>query len=83
MAPSLVLNPMKECKMPDEQQAAAARSDSDDWNTPFVASMTAVMPNGGTVTMKAPPAHSFPEGIEHLRQTHALYLEWGGWGGGR
>ena len=63
--------------------AASSNHDSDDWHTQLVASMTVTMPNGGTVTMSAPPATSFDDAKVNLEQTHALYLEWGGWGGGR
>ena len=69
--------------MTNDAPAAAAKTDSDDWHTTITACAYATMPNGGKVTMEGVPGHTFEEAVTHLEQTHALYISWSGWGGGR
>lgn len=66
-----------------QPERAAATSSHGTWDPPITACAHMTMPNGGTVTMEAPPGRDFDEALRNLRETHEHYIESGGWGGGR
>lgn len=59
----------------------ASSNDKPSYGIKACAVMT--MPNGGTVMMEGTTENSFEKAVAKLQETHELYLESEGWGGGR